>query len=478
MGVQIRITNRKLNLFGLTRVLVRVLKECSSYRVAGYYFSTAYRNGYWDGRISLLRKMPTAGEYSAPIGVLDDYLIAFRARRIEPELIDERDEPEKVEYGWDCTEFRDYQLRAISRILRPGLLRGVGIINMPIRSGKTKTAAGLIRLLGVRTLFVVPSKQLLIQTRKALGETLCTEVGQVGDGVYEIRDVTVVTVQSLVKLRATSTKDGRARRRWDEITTHFGMIVIDECHHMTADEWRKAVLDIETRYRVGLSATAFPSLKKEQERGVVWLKACCGPVRIKVSMDKLIADGYLTPARVIIQKVTRPKREGRGWSQSLKNECILQNPYRNEDILRFASEYAAEGSRVLVVTNRLAQVDHLIKLAKRRAVWCESITGKDLTVARAHKVARFIAKRPAILIGTVLSEGVDIPEVDVVINAEGGKDLKTTIQRMRNLTVMEGKDEAVFIDFYDDTNKYFRSHSNARIKVYREYQGFIVERRG
>ena len=79
------------------------------------------------------------------------------------------------------------------------------------------------------------------------------------------------------------------------------------------------------------------------------------------------------------------------------------------------------------------------------------------------------------LLGTVFAEGVDIPEVEVVINAEGGRDAKATMQRMRNMTVAEGKNRALLIDFMDEFNPYLQKHSMERLKVYRSIPEFNVE---
>jgi superfamily II DNA or RNA helicase len=105
----------------------------------------------------------------------------------------------------------------------------------------------------------------------------------------------------------------------------------------------------------------------------------------------------------------------------------------------------------------------------------EIVTGRDKTSSRKDKVKSFLNGDVNILMGTVFGEGIDIPEVECVINAEGGRDVKATIQRMRNMTPAPGKTKAVFIDFMDVTNKHFAKHSRERLKIYKEEPAFDIK---
>jgi superfamily II DNA or RNA helicase len=105
----------------------------------------------------------------------------------------------------------------------------------------------------------------------------------------------------------------------------------------------------------------------------------------------------------------------------------------------------------------------------------ETITGNDDNDTRQRRVKAFVKGDTGVLVGTVFGEGVDIPEIECVINAEGGRDVKATVQRMRNLTPSAGKTEAVFIDFIDVTNSYFAEHTAERIASYRSESAFDIK---
>ena len=128
----------------------------------------------------------------------------------------------------------------------------------------------------------------------------------------------------------------------------------------------------------------------------------------------------------------------------------------------------------MIVTNRLSQVALLSEGLDEASIDHLTITGSDKGSTREERVSAFVDGRFPVLVGTVFAEGVDIPEIECVINAEGGLDVKTTIQRMRNLTKVEGKEEAVFIDFADLTNSYFAKHSKERLALYKSEPAFRV----
>lgn len=510
--------NRHITIKGASKRVIRALDEATSYHVSGYYFSPSFKNGYWDGKEHLLKFRRKEGTYRAPIGLLEDITAVIDEEGALYDIVETgRPEPANIEVYWnEDIKLRPYQLRAVRSILNPalGLMRGTGIIKMPIRSGKTKTVAAVIALLKVSTLFVVPSLTLLHQTRDALSEALGVPIGIIGDSTTDIQDITVASIQTLVgwmgtnpsksrreaklrtiklndkakkklnkvdlaaKLKSAIKKAGnRAKRiqaQYKEVRVRFDMLVMDECHHLTATEWHKSMMDFDARYRVALSATAFPDAKSEQERGVIWLKGCCGPVRIDISTSELIEQGWLAQTDIWLFPVREPALAKRGWSQRLRNEAILENDHRNGIITQVSKMFADQDKRVLIVSNRHNQIAAISELLTEAGVKYQTIVGEDLHPERVSKVAAFVSREYPVLLGTVFGEGVDIPEIDIAINAEGGKDIKATIQRMRNLTLSEDKDKAIFIDFMDMTNAYFAEHARERLAVYRSEPAFNI----
>jgi superfamily II DNA or RNA helicase len=234
-------------------------------------------------------------------------------------------------------------------------------------------------------------------------------------------------------------------------------------------------MDFNCRYRIGLSATIHLDNDRENERGVIWLKACCGDIKYEVSTSFLIEQGYLMQQNVELIKCEEPEGyEDWKWCQELRDELIYENAWRNRKVVAKTQEKINQGLKVLIVSNRHNQLEALREMLVDHDVPHAIVIGDDRMDERKAKVQAFLDGEIDVLLGTVFGEGIDIPEIECVINAEGGRDVKAAIQRMRNMTPAEGKAKAVFVDFMDMTNPYFAKHSAERLATYRSEHAFMI----
>lgn len=489
MSVSIHVNNKYAFIKGrLTPNTVKILSDITSYYVSGFMHAPSFKSKprRWDGKEHLMSFSPKKG-YKIPNGLVEDVVKELEkiGLRVSIESNYEYNGP-KIKYNWNAKiKLRPYQTSAVKAICSGEKWKyGSGLLKMPIRSGKTKTAAGIIRRLGRRTLFVVPSRMLLYQTKKALEEALETTVGIIGDGTWELKDVTVATVQTLSKHVGGEKKEkGKKRKKiippdekFVEISKYYDVVIFDESHHLTGNVWHNIIIGFDCRFKIGLSASIHLENEREWERGVIWLKACCGNIRYEVQTAELVKQGHLLKQNIELVKQTEPKGyEEWGWGKELVNSLIYENPYRNKKIVEKAIEKISLGYKVLIVSNRHNQLYELHQLLIENNISHAVVIGKDETSSRNEKIEAFLKNEINVLMGTVFGEGIDIPEIECVINAEGGQDIKATFQRMRNMTPAEGKTKAIFIDFIDLTNKYFAKHSKARLDVYREEEAFKIQ---
>lgn len=486
--ISLFVSNSTVRIEGASDKTLKRLDHLTSYLVEGHRFSPKFKKHVWDGKEHLLkyyaRRSPSG--YYFPVGMIFEVVEALNGSNEEFQVIDLRERTgRRIRFGWNLrVTMRPYQLEAVEA-MTSGDMPGVGILKMPPRSGKTITTARIIHALQARTLIIVPSRWLLHQTAKSMGMALQVKVGKIGDGEWSTEDVTVATIETLHAHRGGVRErivDGRLVKEriprdlaYSLLLNTFDLVVMDECHHLRGKEWHKVFADFESYHRIGLSATAFPDHDREHGKGGIWLKACCGKIRFEVSPSRLIEEGFLMKPVIEMHRIQTPNMEDRTWDSNLLRDGIYENTFRNQRIAEIADRMVrGAGLKTLIVTNRKEQAKRLASLLKARGLLQDCVFGETPTETRGRLVDKLVEGSLDVLIGTVFGEGVDIPEVECVINAEGGRDIKATFQRMRNLTVAAGKTTAVFVDFIDLTNPHLALHSLDRLRVYRSERAFVI----
>jgi len=114
----------------------------------------------------------------------------------------------------------------------------------------------------------------------------------------------------------------------------------------------------------------------------------------------------------------------------------------------------------------------LTKLIDHGSMLAEEVNGKHLyggtnKKQRAKLFKEFKSDKLNILVSTlsIFAEGIDIPSLDIVINAGANKGSVKTIQILgRVLRRLEGKEDAYYIDFID-RSRFFKSASFRRRKA-------------
>ena len=480
MSIKLTIDNTFVHIDGAGLKTTRAIDNACSYKVAGYFFSPAYKSRRWDGKEHLF-KFTKAKGYHAPVGVLTDIVEVLNKRKEKFSVYFKTGlKYDRSSIDWnDKIQLRDYQNEAVTAMFSKPF-PGRGVLKMPIRSGKTKTVAKIIQKVGRPSIFVVPSKWLLYQTIASLQECMPNiGVGQVGDSVFNPKFITVATIQTLAgmaPIRGTKNRESRsAHPEYFNLMSRFDLGVFDECHHIRGQgDWHRVFMDLEARYKIGISATVFFDNTKEQESGIIWLRANCGPIKCEIPTSRLIKEGYLLPQHVKMYLIDEPKCEGARYSATLKKRCITENDYRNKMIASLVKEHLP--MKTIIIANEHVHIGNICDELSLLGIDYRTLTGKDKQSRRNSVVSEFLNNKYHVIVGNVLGEGVDIPEVECVINAEGGMDEKKTWQRQRNLTIVEGSDKVpVMIDFFDDTSKYFRKHSRSRLKIYKSEEEFKTE---
>lgn len=462
--------NNREVIFTAPKAVVNALDDRTAYYVAGFMFSPLWKSKRWDGKEHLLKKRKTHNKI--PIGLLGDLMDVARAHDVEiAEVVDQRRRPPtgRVVFSkWNPKfQLRDYQKAALDAILAErGYETGKGLIRIPTRGGKSVVMAAAIHHLGVRAVVLVQSQMLLEQTVKLFEEVLQIPIGQIGKGVWDPGPVTVASCQTLTR-----------RAEHDEARDLFAsvdLVIFDEAHHLSGESWRGMLESIDAFYKVGFSATLYLSKKKENPKGTIWVRAVTGPVLSSCEPSDLIRAGWLIQPEVELVKVEGPKLAGVEW-KDVYQLGIVEHAARNALVVDAVVRHHRAGLQVLVVTERIEHTYALAHLLSEAGIRCGLVTGETDARHRRRLVERYTSGELHALIGTVFGEAIDIPAIEAVVTAEGGKSQIAAMQRFRCLTPADGKHRAILTDFMDLHNPVLAKHSLERMRFYKEHELFKLK---
>lgn len=347
-------------------------------------------------------------------------------------------------------ELRPYQQEAVSSFLH----MKSGFVEVGTGGGKTLITAEIIRRLGYKTLWICDRKELLLQTKEEFEKELGIECGIISSGKTENLDAPVIlaTIQSLVS-------------QCEHLHTFMSSIrcmIVDEGHHASADSYVKISKYVTNAdYRLGTTGT----VKRDDGNDMI-LESIIGDIIFQISAKELIELGYLVRPKVVFYRI--PFDDIDGSYHDAYDEYIVNNIERNKKIV----ELSSSGRKILILVNR---VDHGEKLQKTIDN-SRFIHGSVVKKVRLADLEWFKKTSGAVLIGTasIFAEGVNVPDLEVLINAAGNAGQVKTIQGLgRCLRKIEGKSDALYYDFLDETS-YFKDASTKRMQTLAE-QGYTIE---
>jgi superfamily II DNA or RNA helicase len=376
------------------------------------------------------------------------------------------------------TGLRDYQAAAVQKAIDAGC----GTVRIATGGGKTRVGAAVIATLERPAIFLVHRRDLLHQAIDVLRELFHYPevIGQVGDGVYEPNLVTVATVQSVAAAlgigREKDDEDKEERpphaalETITEMLERCEVLIVDEAHHVPADTIFEILGHMNTIYRIGLSATDW-----RDDGADMMIEAALGPRCVDISLTNLIDWGYLVPAKITMHKAAGcdgPPVDGK-WNTVYKH-YIAGNELFAEQVIGQAGEWHEQGRTILTLVTAVAHGKRLAHDMNLAGIRTEFLSGEDDSVQRRTVLEALRRKELRSLIATsIADEGLDLPSLDALILAGGGKSSTKTYQRIgRILRPFPGKTEGLVADYRVRRNKWLDEHAKDRLRIYRTEAGF------
>ena len=315
------------------------------------------------------------------------------------------------------------------------------IINAWVSWGKTFTGLAIAAKLGQKTLVVTHTTTLRAQWEKEVKKVFGIDAGVIGGGKFNVEPPIVIgNIQSLY-------------RRVNDIKEVFGTVILDEMHHVSSPTVTRRVDEMPARFKVGLTGT----LERKDGRHVVFRDYFGHNVFKPPKENYLIPkiDIYKTDIRFIDGSFTP-------WAERIND--LTHNEEYVHSVSMIAAKYAAEGHKVLVVSDRVHFLKRCANLVGDKAV---SITG-DMNFEEREEAMQEVRTSKNILFGTqsIFSEGISLNELScLVLGTPVNNEPLLTQLIGRVVRKLDGKRQPVIVDI-NLKGKTASRQANARMGYY------------
>ena len=492
------IENSYTKVEGAQGAMLANIENSMAVMTPGAWYSPAYKNGYWDGKTRFFDKKNSC----FPTGLLPQVLeiVSDGYNDDEFEVIDNRkgtefmldeDKLQSIILENSGKELRDYQVQSVNDV-RFSELRGMqwqrGVLNLATNAGKTTIAEAIIQLTYSKLqekwrpdkgekavnpvfMFVTHSKEIAYQAKKSIETDLGITCGLIGDGKWKVESVTIGIVSTLYS------RYKNEKPEFIDLSKRVVAFVGDEIHHSTATSYFEILAAFNNAsMRIGLTGTVEKDAVKKTR-----LYAITGEIITKISNNYLIKNNYSAKPECYMVPIDYPDVDkirlyGRKDEFGELNyndqytKGIVSNMWRNYVIAKICEKEVFENNgQVLVLVDRLEHgecleecFDYLDSDVRRMFLY-----GDLTTEVRQDGLNKLVNKEIDVLIATtILDEGVDVPNINAMIYARGGKSIRKLLQGVgRGLRKKADGSNLRIYDFIDDTAYVLIKQSQQRLEI-------------
>lgn len=235
------------------------------------------------------------------------------------------------------------QTRAMNELLQ----YDTGVLCAATSFGKTVVASKVISEKNTSTLVLVNRTTLLEQWKEKLSYFLDIpkkEIGQIGAGKNnQTKVLDVASLQTLYR-----------QDNIEKILENYGLVIVDECHHISAFSFEDVLKKIHAKNVYGLTATP---IRKDGHHPIIYMQ--CGKIRHKVSAKELKQNKKMEHT-VIVKKTDyvyiKPDESEKLRITEVLND-MANSEYRNNLIVQDIGRAIKEGRVPLILTERVEHLD-------------------------------------------------------------------------------------------------------------------------
>jgi superfamily II DNA or RNA helicase len=460
---------------GISQKALNHLKRLAAFKNPEFYKNQAMRMPTYDIPRIICCADDTAEYLCLPRGCEDDLRSVFAEYGIGVNWVDKTNPGNKITVEFNGN-LRDEQPQAMDRLLE----HDIGLLSGTTAFGKTVVAIKLIAERKVNTLIIVDKASLISQWKSKLAEFLTISeslpeldasvkkkgrkktrsiIGQLGQGKNNLGGIIdIALMQSLNR-----------KHEVKECVKNYGMIIVDECHHVAAVSFDEILKAATAKYVYGLTATP---TRKDGHHPIIFMQ--CGPVRYrddaKKQAEKRPFDHFVIP-RFTSLRVPLDKDE-KDVSIQEHYSFMIVNEMRNQQIVDDVVSCYENGRNCLVLTERTSHLELLAEKLKEKIPEVMTLRGGRGT-KESGEIFKRISDTPAnkqltlVATGRYIGEGFDEPRLDTLFLTMPIS-WKGTLQQYagRLHRLFEDKKEVQIYDYVDTHVRALEKIYNKRLNGY------------
>ena len=331
--------------------------------------------------------------------------------------------------------------------------KGGGILCLQCGGGKTVCALYMITKLKRKTLVVVNKDFLLNQWSERIQQFTNASIGIIKQNKCIVKGKDIV----LAMLHSISQRDYPSDTFKD-----FGMVIVDECHHISSRVFSRALPKISCKYTLGLSAT--PERKDGLSKVFYWYlgdiiysQSKENIMKVKVNFIEFYSNKkYFKPVKMNVAG-----REKLNISRMISNVCEFSK--RTKFIvnkIKYLMNTSSEKRYILVLSDRR---NHLIKIKELLDKY-EISSGLYLGGMKPQELKKSSTKDVVLATYMLVSEAFDLPKLNTLILASSKRDIEQAVGRILR---KKHDIQPMIIDIADQFAN-FINQGKCRIRFYRK----------
>ncbi len=454
---------------GLSHKAINRIRRLAAFKNPDFYRSQAMRLPIYDKPRIICTADENEQYIGLPRGCEDAVCMLLNDCGVSYTIDDKTNSGKAISVSFNGT-LRNEQQPAADAMLE----HTIGVLSATTAFGKTVIGSYLISQRKVNTLVLVHTGALLSQWKKSLSQFLSIEakapetekkrgrkkvwstVGALGSGKNSLSGIVDVAImQSLF--------DGDDVK---ELVQNYGMIIVDECHHVSAVNFEKILRYANTKYVYGLSATP---VRADGHHPIIFMQ--CGPLCYVVDAKSQAEKRSFT--HTVIPRFTSFRclsSEEKSITQIYSE--LASSEMRNRQITDEALTVIQQNRTPIILTERREHANALAAILSDKCLNVITLIGtmsakdKCETMTRLESIP---ATEPLIIVasGKYVGEGFDFPRLDTLLLAMPIAWKGKVAQYAGRLhRAYEGKTEVRIYDYIDIHVSVLERMYQKRVKSY------------